>query len=489
LFQGGKAITLCDRDGERVIPSLVHIDEQGGVTVGRPAKNVAVLHPERTIRAVKRVLAEERCYWINGREYCAEQIASFIIKALKKTAEEHSGRPVHKAVVTVPAYFDDRKRQALKRAAQLAGLEVARLLNEPTAAALAHGLHRKKTGLVVVYDLGGGTFDVSVLRAADGVFQVLATRGDTRLGGDDFDHKIAVLLLERFGEETGIDLRKDRLALQKVYQEAERAKIKLSTKKSVQIEIPFIAADDRGPCHLNTRLSRGELEELIGGYLDKTLRLTRGALKDAGLGAREIDRILMVGGSTRIPALSRALGELFGKRPEQSPAADELVARGAAVQGGILSGKVKRTALVDVTPLGLGVEAAGDEMVEVVARNTVLPVRSSAIFTTVSDYQKNAEIRVLQGERPRASDNIDLGSFQLQGLLPGRKGDPRIEVSFDIDVDGLVHVLATDVDTGSSRSISLEGSGSLPTETAVDMLVEARASELEDRIERSLDES
>ena len=480
VYKRERAQIIPSEDGDKVIPSAVFIDKNGKCFVGQAAKNVAVLHPERTVKSVKRELGSSRRYWIGDREYSPEEIASFVFTALKETAEKHLGQEIHKAVVTVPAYFDDSRRQAAKKAAALAGLEVVRLVNEPTAAALAYGVDSEDRGAILVYDLGGGTFDVSILQAGDGVFQVLATRGDVRLGGDDFDRKIAAVLLERFKEETGIDLKGDRLALQKVYQEAEAVKIALSEQKVAEAEIPFIAANSQGPCHLATRITRQELEELIDGYVEKTLRLTKGALQDAGLKPEKIDRVLLVGGSTRIPSVRRAVEKLFGKTPEAGVSPEEVVACGAAVQAGILAGEARRMVLVDVTPLGLGVETVDEKMVTLVARNSVLPVQAKALFTTVVDNQRAASIRVLQGERPRASDNILLGSFRLENLQQARKGAPDIEIYFDIDMEGIVHVSAQDRKTGCHRKIDLDGVGNLTEERVKGIMGEARAAELED---------
>ena len=480
LFENGRNFTISNQQGERIFPSAVYIDEGSKVYVGQAAKNVSILHVDRTVMSVKRYLGSRKHFRINDRDFSPERIASYIFRALQKTAEEYTGYPVKKAVVTVPAYYDDRKRQATKRAAKLAGLEVVRLINEPTAAALSCGLKKDEPGIILVYDLGGGTFDVSILQAGGGVFQVLATRGDTRLGGDDFDKKIAEVLIERFYEETKIDLRKDRFALQKVYEEAERAKIGLSERKIVEIEVPFIAADEKGLCHLSTRLTRMEFEELIMGYIEKTIRLTKGAVKDAGLKPADIDRLIFVGGSTRIPVVRTLLTQLFHRDAEGGVSPDETVALGAVVEGAVLAGRLKGVALVDVTPLGLGVENEGDMMVTIVSRNTVLPARVRTIFTTIADDQKSVIIHVLQGERLTASDNISLGAFRLQGIRSARRGEPRIEVSFEIDVEGIVHVSAKDLDTGSSHSISLEKTQELSQDEVGKIIMEARASELND---------
>jgi molecular chaperone DnaK len=478
VYRGGRAEVLASPEGERVLPSAVYIDEAGRRFVGQAAKNVAVLHPERTVLSVKRELAGDRRYWIGGRQYDPESIASCVFASLKDTAERALGRKVEQAVVTVPAYFDDPRRQATRRAAALAGLEVVRLVNEPTAAALAYGLDSREEGTILVFDLGGGTFDISILRAGGGVFQVEATRGDVRLGGDDFDRAIAELLLERFREETGIELRSDRLAMQKIYQHAESAKLTLSRQPQVDLEVPFLAATAQGPCHLVTRLHRAELEERIAPLVEKTIRLTRGALRDCGLGVGDIDRVLLVGGSTRVPAVRRAVEELFGRPIPAEVNPEEVVACGAAVEAAILSGEARRVALVDVTPLGLGVETSDSRMVTLVARNTILPAQAKALFTTVSDRQSAASIRVLQGERPAAADNVLLGSLLLENLQQAAAGQPDIEVRFDIDVEGIVHVSARDLATGSRREVELDARRGEAEAAA--LVTEARAAEIED---------
>jgi molecular chaperone DnaK len=478
VFQRGRSRVLANREEETVIPSAVYIDEDERAFVGQAAKNMAILHPERTVRSVKRELGGAYRLRVGEREYLPEQLASFLFAELRGIAGQRLGQEVRKAVVTVPAYFDDPRRQATKRAAALAGLEVVRLVNEPTAAALAYGVSSGERGTLLVYDIGGGTFDVSVLQAGDGIFQVLAARGDVRLGGDDFDRKIAELFLERFRDETGIDLHQDRLALQKIYQEAEKTKIRLSTELAVEVEIPFLAGNAQGPCHLLTRLAREEFEELIAGDIERTLRLARGALQDAGLSLREVDRILLVGGSTRIPAVRRAVERMFGRPAESGVNPEEVVACGAAVEAAILTGAAKRLALVDVTPLGLGVETADARMATLVLRNTVLPAQARALFTTVRDQQESASIRVLQGERPKAADNILLGSFLLENLQRAARGMPDIEVCFEIDVEGIVHVSAEDLGTGSRQDIRLEGR--CTPGQASSLVAEARAAELED---------
>jgi molecular chaperone DnaK len=480
VFRDRKPLIIPNRVGEKVIPSAVFIEEGGKLYVGQAAKNVTVLHPDRTVTSVKRELGSSRGYRIGGKEYGSEQIASLVMAELKVMAEDFLSRKVSKAVITVPAYFDDPRRQAVKRAAALAGLEAVRLVNEPTAAALAYGVSSREQGTILVYDLGGGTFDVSVLQAGAGVFQVLATRGDVRLGGEDFDRRIAELLLERFREETGINLKNDRLALQKIYQEAERAKIQLSKQMTCDVEIPFLAANAQGPCHLTSRITREEFEVLIAGYVEKTIRLIKGALQDAGLAPVDVDRVLLVGGSTRIPAVRRAVEQFFGKSAEAGVSPEEVVACGAAVQGGILAGQARRMVLVDITPLGLGIETEDNRMVTLVARNTVLPVQRRALFTTVTDYQKSACIKVIQGQRAKASENILLGSFCLEDIQRGKKGKPDIEVCFEINADGIVHVCARDMKTASHRTIELDGTNNLSREEVENILTEARATELED---------
>jgi len=480
IFENGRPITLHDNLGNKVIPSAVYIDEDGEVFIGKSAKNVSILHIDRTIMSVKRELGSDIRHNINGYDYSPEEIASFIFKALKKTAEDYVGQPVENAVVTVPAYYDDKKRQSTKLAANLAGLKVSRLVNEPTAASLSYGLDKKNPGLILVYDLGGGTFDVSLLQVSGGVFQVLATRGDTNLGGDDFDRKIKEIILSRFEEEYGIDLRDDKLAVQKVYEASEKAKITLSEKQITDIDIPFITANENGPLHLSTRLTRLEFEELIEGYIEKTIRYTKGVLNDAGLKPNNIDKLILVGGSTRIPYVRKAIKSLLNKNFEKGVQPDEVVALGAAVQSAVLSGKLSGTVLVDVTPLSLGVKTEGDIMVTMIHRNTVLPAHASAVFTTVKDFQHSVLIDVLQGERKRASKNIALGSFKLEGIKPAKRGKPGIRVSFEIDVEGIVHVSAEDIDTKSSNSISIKNINNLTTEEIEKIINEARASELDD---------
>ncbi len=480
LYSMGKPVTLPNEYGERIIPSAVYIADNGDIYVGEPAKNVAILHVDSTVQSVKREFGTGINHFINGENYSPERIASFIFGTLKKTAEQDSGRMIKKAVVTVPAYFDDKKRQSTRKAAQLAGLEVVRLVNEPTAAALAYGLKSENEGLVLVFDLGGGTFDVSILEINAGVFEVLTSRGDTRLGGKDFDQKIAEVMVERFKDETGIDLKKDKFALQKLYEEAEKSKKLLSEQKIVEIEIPFIAADENGPLHLSTRFTRYEFEELITAYIEKTIRLTKTALRDVKLTPNDIDRLLLVGGSTRIPLVRSLIVELFGKEPEGSVSPDEIVAIGAAVQGAILSGQTHTMALVDVTPLGLGIESAGGVMVTMIPRNMVLPTRASAIFTTVKDYQKAVTIHIFQGERPGVADNISLGSFRLEGIGRALKGEPRIQVTFEIDTSGIVQVTAEDLDTGRKYSVKLDHTFELSDEDVSAVITEARASEMED---------
>ena len=456
VLRYGKPVTLANEYGDRIIPSAVYIAENGDIYVGRPAKNVAVLHVDSTVLTVKRRLGSGLNHLIHGRIYEPERIASFVMHTLKNIAEEHLRRPVKKAVVTVPAYYDERKRQATKQAAKLAGLDVVRLLNEPTAAALAYGIGKGDSGLLLVYDLGGGTFDVSILQVKGGLFEVRATRGNAHLGGNDFDREMVSLFIGRFKDETGVDLRSDRFAIQKLFEEAEKAKIQLSEREVVDVEIPFIAANEHGPLHLSIQFTRREFEKLIERSVARTLALTKGALKDAGIRPCDVDKLLLVGGSSRIPLVREVLKNLFGKDPAGGVSPEEVVAMGAAVQGGILSRSIRKISFVDVTPLGLGVEVRGNSMITMIPRNSVLPAQAKAIFTTVRDYQKAVTIHVLQGERSRARDNVSLGSFRLEGIRRVLRGRPRIEVCFEIDIEGIVHVSAQDIDTGSSYAMRVD---------------------------------
>jgi len=480
MFQGGTFHTIPNEYGDRVIPSVVYIAETGDIYVGRPAKNVAVLHVDSVVQSVKRELGSSLLYHINGQSYTPERIASFIFGTLRSIAEKQYGTPVKKAVVTVPAYFDDCRRKATRKAAQMAGLEVLRLINEPTAAALAYGFSTEREGKVLVYDLGGGTFDVSILEIREGVFEVIATNGDASLGGDDFDRKIVEVLVEQFREENRIDLKEDRFALQKVYEEAEKAKRLLSEQRMIEIEIPFIAADKRGPLHLTSRMTRLFFEELICSFLDKTIRLVKATLKDAGLKPEDIDRLLLVGGSTRIPLVRKMLAETLGLEPEGSISPEEVVAMGAAVQAGVLSGQTANCVLVDVTPLGLGVENQGGLMHAMIPRNTPIPARASVIFTTVQDYQKAVLIHIIQGERRNVKDNLTLGSFRLEGIREAPKGEPRIEVIFEIDTNGIVDVSAEDLDTRCRYSVTLDNTFRLSEDEVSSMVLDAQVSALDD---------
>jgi molecular chaperone DnaK len=480
VFRKGKPVMIPSEFGETIIPSAVYIAENGDIYVGESAKNVAILHVDSTVLSVKREMGTGVHHFINGKNYTSEHIASFIFETLRNAAVQQTGHRIKKAVVTVPAYYDDKKRQATRKAAQLAGLEVVRIVNEPTAAAMAYGVESDDEGRVLVFDLGGGTFDVSILNIGGGVFEVLATRGDTHLGGNDFDRKMVEILVERFMDETEIDLRKDKFALQKVYEEAEKAKKALSEQRIVEIGIPFIAADESGPLHLSTRFTRIEFEELITGYVEKTLRLTKTALSDANLKPEDIDRLLFVGGSTRIPNVRENIKKFFKREPERNVSPDEVVALGAAIQGAVMSGQMRKTALVDVTPLGLGVENESGHMVTMIRRNSVLPIQASAIFTTVQDYQRAVIVHVLQGERPYASDNISLGSFRLDGIRKAPKGVPKIEVRFEIDVSGMVRVSAKDLDTQCEYSVKLDQVSNLSEDEVSAVITDAMASELED---------
>jgi molecular chaperone DnaK len=480
VHRAGQTEIIPTEYGDRILPSAVYIDAEGNIFVGSPARNVAVLHVNSTVLSVKRRVGTDLRYYINTETYTPEKIASFVFKKVRDMAEHHLGSRVKKAVITVPAHFEDVRRQAVSGAARAAGLEPVRIINEPTAAALAFGMQRSFEGTVAVFDLGGGTFDISILRISEGIFEVLATRGDAHLGGDDFDKKIADHLIRGFREAHGIDLSRDTFALQKVTEEAEKVKKQLSSQRMVDVEIPFIAADNDGPLNLKTVLARDEFEEMINGAVERTLRLTSSALRDAGMRPENVDRVLLVGGSTRIPLVQGRIEELFGKPPERSMSPDEVVAAGAAVQGAILSGGVGQTALVDVTPLGLGVEADGGTMVTMIERNSVIPAQAQAVFTTVADYQKAVTIKILQGERPLSKDNTPVGSFRLEGIRNARQGEPQILVTFDIDVNGLVHVSAEDQDTGVSCRVSVDALSGLTEEQVAAVLADSRASELDD---------
>ncbi|MBC7331793.1 MAG: molecular chaperone DnaK [Synergistetes bacterium] len=485
FMAGERPEIIPNRRGRRVTPSIVAFSKNGEILVGEPAKNQAILNPERTISSIKRYMGTNYKVEIDGKEFRPQDIAALIIRKLKEDAEEFLGERLTEAVITVPAYFSDSQRQATKEAGELAGLKVLRIINEPTAAALAYGLGRNRDKgelRVLVFDLGGGTFDVSILEIAEGVFEVKATSGDNRLGGDDFDERLMDYLIEQFKRETGIDLSQDKMALQKLKEEAERAKIELSDVYETEINIPFIAADETGPKHLLFSLKRDLFEDLIGDIVERVEEPVLQALEDASLSPEDIDQVLLVGGSTRVPLVQRKVKELLGKDPLRGVNPDECVALGAAIQAAMIKGEVTGIVLVDVTPLSLGVETVGGIFTKIIERNTPIPTSASRIFTTVADNQTTVEIHVLQGERPIAEENISLGRFQLTGIRPAPKGVPRIEVTFSIDVDGIVHVKAKDLDTGKEQKIEIKGIKEVPPDEVEKIIREAE-------LERSKDES
>ena len=508
LMEGGEPVVIANAEGSRTTPSVVAFTKDGERLVGAAAKRQAVTNPQNTIFSIKRFMGrrynevgtEERIvpYKVTeagggdcqveaqGKTYRPPEISAIILQKMKETAESYLGETVDKAVITVPAYFNDSQRQATKDAGKIAGLEVLRIINEPTAAALAYGLDRKKDERVAVYDLGGGTFDVSILSIGDDSFEVMSTNGDTHLGGDDFDQKIIDWLAEEFLRDQGIDLRKDPMALQRLKEAAEKAKIELSSSMQTDINLPFITADTGGPKHLNYTLSRAKLEQLVGDLLQRTKNPCFRAIEDAGLKAADIDEVILVGGMTRMPAVGALVKELFGKEPHRGVNPDEVVAIGAAIQGGVLAGEVKDVLLLDVTPLSLGIETLGGVCTKLIERNTTIPVTKRQIFSTASDNQTAVTIHVLQGEREMANDNRTLGRFNLEGIPSARRGTPQIEVSFDIDADGILHVGAKDLATNKEQKIRIESSSGL-NESEIDKMVkdaEAHASEDKARKEK-----
>src|SRR5580765_1127867 len=485
IMEGKTPRVIENAEGMRTTPSIVAFTDDGERLVGQPAKRQAVTNPEKTIFAVKRLIgrryddpmvekdkklvpykiskAGNGDAWVeaDGKTYSPSQISAFTLQKMKETAEAYLGQKVEQAVITVPAYFNDAQRQATKDAGKIAGLEVLRIINEPTAAALAYGLDKQKTGTIAVYDLGGGTFDVSILEIGDGVFEVKSTNGDTFLGGEDFDMRLVSYLADEFQKEQGIDLRRDKLALQRLKEAAEKAKIELSSTTQTEINLPFITADQTGPKHLTLKLTRAKFEALVDDLIQKTIEPCRKALKDAGLSAGSIDEVVLVGGMTRMPKVQEVVKQFFGKEPHKGVNPDEVVAIGAAIQAGVLQGDVKDLLLLDVTPLSLGVETLGGVMTKLIERNTTIPTRKSETFSTATDNQTSVEIHVLQGEREFARDNRTLGRFQLVGLPPAPRGVPQIEVTFDIDANGIVNVSAKDVATGKEQRIAITASSGL----------------------------
>ncbi|MDK2924226.1 MAG: molecular chaperone DnaK [Pseudothermotoga sp.] len=482
----GSIEVIPNAEGSRITPSIVAFTKTGEILVGEPAKRQMILNSERTIKSIKRKMGSDYKVRIDDKEYTPQQISAFILMKMKKDAEQYLGGKIKKAVITCPAYFNDAQRQATKEAGQIAGFEVLRIINEPTAAALAYGLDKKKEQKVLVYDLGGGTFDVSILEISEGVIQVIATSGNNHLGGDDFDQRIIDWLAEEFKKQHGIDLREDKQALQRLRDAAEKAKIELSTKLETDISLPYITATSSGPLHLEARLTRSLYESLVKDLVEMTRGPIERALNDAKLSPKDIDEIILVGGMTRTPMVQRLIYEIFGKEPNKSVNPDEAVAIGAAIQAAILAGsaKEKDIVLVDVTPLTLGIEVKGGLMEPIIPRNTTIPVRKSKIFTTAEDFQTEVEIRVYQGERAMARDNIFLGSFRLVDIPPAPRGVPQIEVTFDIDSDGIVHVSAKDLASNKEQSMVVTGRHKLREDEIKKMIEEAQRYEEQDRRKR-----
>ncbi len=508
VMEGTQAKVLENAEGARTTPSVVAFTDEGEKLIGQPAKRQAVTNPENTIFAVKRLIgrnfndptvkkdvetapfkivnSDKGDAWIEakGQKYSPSQISAFTLQKMKETAEKYLGSEVKQAVITVPAYFNDAQRQATKDAGKIAGLEVLRIINEPTAASLAYGLDKKANKKIAVYDLGGGTFDVSILELGDGVFEVKSTNGDTFLGGEDFDNAIVDYLLSEFKKENGIDLKSDKLALQRLKEAAEKAKIELSSATQTEINLPFITADKTGPKHINLKMTRAKLEALVEDLISRTIPPCKTALKDAGLSASEVDEIVLVGGMTRMPKVIEEVKNFFGKDPNKSVNPDEVVAMGAAIQAGVLQGDVKDVLLLDVTPLSLGIETLGGVSTKLIDKNTTIPTKKSQVFSTAEDNQPAVSIRVLQGEREMASDNKVLGNFELVGIAPAPRGVPQIEVTFDIDANGIVNVSAKDKGTGKEQKIQIQASGGLSDEEINQMVKDAESNKEEDKKKR-----
>ena len=474
VMEGGEPVVIANAEGARTTPSVVAFTKDGERLVGQIAKRQAITNPERTISSIKRQMGTSYKVEIDGKAYNPQEISAMILQKLKADAEAYLGETVTQAVITVPAYFSDSQRQATKDAGRIAGLEVLRIINEPTAASLAYGLDKENAHKILVYDLGGGTFDVSILEIGDGVFEVLATNGDTRLGGDDFDNRVIDYIADTFQRENGIDLKKDRMAYQRLKEAAEKAKIELSGAMTTNINLPFITADATGPKHLDLTLTRAKFNELTGDLVEKTVGPMNAALKDAGLTSAQIDKVILVGGSTRIPAVQEAVKKVTGKEPFKGINPDECVAVGAAIQAGVLGGEVKDVLLLDVTPLSLGLETEGHIFTKLIERNTTIPTQKSQVFSTAADGQTTVEIHVLQGERPMAYDNKTLGRFQLTGIPAAPRGVPQIEVTFNIDRNGIVNVSAKDLGTGNEQKVTITASTNMTEEE-----IQARVKEAE----------
>lgn len=484
VIEGGEAVVVTNAEGARTTPSVVAFKKDGERIVGRVAKQQAVSNPDRTISSIKREMGTATKVSIDGKDYTPQEISAMILAKLKQDAEAYLGDTVTEAVITVPAYFTDAQRQATKDAGKIAGLEVKRIINEPTAAALAYGIDKEKDQKIMVYDLGGGTFDVSIIEMGDGVQEVLATAGNNRLGGDDFDQKIVDWMVDGFRKETGVDLSTDKMAVQRLREAAEKTKIELSGGMTSNINLPFITADATGPKHLDMTLSRAEFNRLTADLVEATMKPVKQALSDSGLSAAEIDKVLLVGGSTRIPAVQEAVQKFLGKEPFKGINPDECVAMGAALQAGVLGGEVKGLLLLDVTPLSLGVETMGGVMTRVIERNTTIPTKKSQIFSTAQDNQPSVEVHVLQGERDFARDNKTLGMFHLDGIAPARRGVPQIEVTFDIDANGIVNVSAKDLGTGKEQNITITASTNMSKEDVEKAVKEAEQYAEEDKKKR-----